>query len=164
MAAMNPQATDGRWLEDLAVEVGPFVKDWDVEQCYQWSEWPERVRDISQPRSSQDLGIDVVAVRRSDQRYIAIQCKSRQLDPEGRGTPITKGEIDSFANASSGSVWAERWIVTNGDVPLNRNARPVLSATDKPIKTGKYRCRLGAATTRRIQGRRLPSLRCRRGT
>ena len=133
MAAMNPQATDGRWLEDLAVEVGPFVKDWDVEQCYQWSEWPER-GEIFPTSTSQDLGIDVVAIRRSDQRYIAIQCKSRQLDPEGRGTPITKGEIDSFANTSSGSVWAERWIVTNGDVPLNRNARPVLSATDKPIK------------------------------
>ena len=68
-----------------------------------------------------------MGIRRSDGEYIAIQCKSRQLDEHGRGDPIAKHETDKFANASSGLFWAERWIVTNGDNPLNkkRPAGPV---------------------------------------
>ena len=31
---MNPQDTDGAWLEDLTVQVGPYIKEWDVDQCY----------------------------------------------------------------------------------------------------------------------------------
>ena len=28
---MNPQDTDGTWLEDLTVQVGPYIKDWDID-------------------------------------------------------------------------------------------------------------------------------------
>ena len=28
---MNPQATDGTWLEDLTVQVGPYIKEWDID-------------------------------------------------------------------------------------------------------------------------------------
>ena len=38
----NPQETDGAWLEDLAVQIGPHIKEWDIARCYLWSEWPER--------------------------------------------------------------------------------------------------------------------------
>ena len=60
-----------------------------------------------------DVGIDAVAIRRSDRQHIAIQCKSRQLDEHGKGEPIAKDETIKFASASSNpEFWAERWIVT----------------------------------------------------
>ena len=130
---MNPQDTDGTWLEDLTVQSGPHIKEWDIDRCYHWSEWPER--DDYFPRATkQDVGIDAVAVRRGDGEYVAIQCKDRKLDENGDGNPITKGEIDTFASTSAGELWAERWIVTNGNNPLNNNAQQILSMTSKPIK------------------------------
>ena len=130
---MNPQATDGTWLEDLTVQVGPYLREWDIDQCYSWSEWPEREEHF--PNSTkQDVGIDAVATRSGDGEYVAIQCKSRQLNTDGQGDPIHKTEIDKFANTSSGSFWAERWIVTNGDNPLSDNIVQAVSADEKPIK------------------------------
>ena len=130
---MNPQSTDGTWLEDLTVQIGPYIKEWDIERCYNWSEWPER--DSHFPGTTkQDVGIDAVAVRRSDGEYIALQCKSRQLDEHGRGDPIAKSETDKFVSTSSGPFWAERWVVTNGNNPLSSNTLQALSMTDKPLK------------------------------
>ena len=74
----------------------------------------------------------MVAVNR-DGEYVAIQCKSRQLDENGRGDSIDKPEIDSFASASSDDFWSERWIVTNGDNPLGRNAMSAVPKS-RPIK------------------------------
>ena len=130
---MNPQATDGTWLEDLTIQAGPHLKEWDIARCYHWAEWPER--ELHFPNSSrQDVGIDAVAFRPADNQYIAIQCKARQLDESGNGTAIEKGETDKFASASADKFWAERWIVTNGNNPLSNNAQQVLSMTSKPIK------------------------------
>lgn len=127
------QPTGGKWLEDVTVASAPSIKEWDIARCYRWGEWPER--DARFPRvTAQDIGIDCVAVRRSDGKHIAIQCKSRQLDAKGYGAPIRKEEVDSFASASSGTFWAERWIVTNGDTPLNQNAQRTLSMADRPVK------------------------------
>ena len=130
---MNPQATDGTWLEDLTVQVGPYLREWDVERCYPWSEWPER-EDHFPNSTKQDVGIDAVATRSGDSEYVAIQCKSRQLNTDGQGDPIRKTEIDKFANTSSGSLWAERWVVTNGDNPLSDNIVQAVSSDQKPIK------------------------------
>ena len=132
-AEMNPQATDGEWLEDLTAKVAPHIKEWDVDRCYRWSEWPER-EDHFPGSTAQDVGIDAVAVRRSDGGYIAIQCKSRKLDEQGEGDPIQKGETDKFISASSGQFWAERWVVTNGDNPLSGNVQSAVSLTGKPLK------------------------------
>ena len=74
-----------------------------------------------------------MALRSSDGVHIAIQCKARALDDEGRGNPITKHEVDSFASLSSDKLWAERWIVTNGDNPLGTNAMASVPKA-KPIK------------------------------
>ena len=122
----SPHGTYGKWLEHLTIEIGPHIKEWDLKECHLWSGWPDRVEHFPET-TNQDIGIDVVAIRRSDGGHIAIQCKSRKLDKNGRGDPIQKKEIDKFANASSGSFWAERWIVTNGDnVPeQQRSAGPV---------------------------------------
>ena len=132
-AEMNPQDTDGVWLEDLTVQVGPYIKEWDIEQCYPWAEWPDRDKRFP-GTSKQDVGIDAVAVRRSDGEHIAIQCKSRKLDEHGSGAPIAKTETDKIVSTSSGPFWAERWVVTNGNNPLSSNTLQALSMTDKPLK------------------------------
>ena len=131
-AEMNPLATDGAWLEDLTVQAGPHIKEWDIDRCYPWSKWPER-EDHYPMSTKQDVGIDAVAVR-GDGEYVAIQCKARQLDERGDGAPISKTEIDKFANTSSSSLWAERWVVINGDNPLSDNIVQAISADQKPIK------------------------------
>ena len=132
-AEMNPQDTDGEWLEVVTVESGPYVKEWDIEQCWHWDEWPEREAHF--PNTTRlDVGIDAVAVRRSDGRHVAIQCKSRQLDETGRGSSINNNEIARFAAASAADFWAERWIVTNGNNPLASGAQQSASMSDKPIK------------------------------
>ncbi len=131
---MSPHQTDGVWLEDIAVDAGPHIREWDIAECYRWQDWPHREAEL--PRTTnQDIGIDAVAVRRSDGAHIAIQCKSRRLNADGKGDAIPKHEVDSFASASSAELWAERWLVTNGDNPVTDNALQSASMDGKrPIK------------------------------
>ena len=133
VAEMSPRSTDGRWLEVVTVESSPYIKEWDIGECWHWDEWPDR--EARFPNATKlDVGIDAVAVRRSDGEYIAIQCKSRRLDNEGLGSPIGWGEIAKFAATASGDFWAERWIVTNGDNPLASGATMAAAMTEKPLK------------------------------
>ena len=131
--AMNHQSTDGSWLERQTADIATYIPEWDISQCWTWPEWPHREQEFPDS-TGQDIGIDCIAVRRSDQRYIAIQCKSRQLDEHGAGAAINKGELDKFVAATSGDLWAERWLVTNGDVPIARPAMQMIHVTGKPVK------------------------------
>ena len=132
-AEMNPQETDGEWLEVVTVESGPYIKEWDIAECWHWDEWPDRQKYF--PNTTKlDVGIDAVATRRNDGKYIAVQCKSRKLSDEGRGESIKKDEIDKFSAASASDFWAERWIVTNGDNPLASGAVQSASMHAKPLK------------------------------
>ena len=126
-------STDGKWLEYLTANVAPHIREWDISEAYTWTEWPERQSRFPGTTNT-DVGIDVVARRRSDGEYIAIQCKSRQLDESGRGADISKAETDKFVSASSGPFWSERWLVTNGDNRLSGNTMSALSMQDKPLK------------------------------
>ena len=130
---MSPEHTDGVWLEDLTVQIAPHIREWDVDECHTWSDWPERQYYF--PKSTkQDVGIDAVAVRRSgDAEYIAIQCKARQLDDSGEGNPLDKDEIDSFGHAAADDLWAERWLVTNGSVAVTGNALQTNAMSGNPI-------------------------------
>lgn len=127
----NLQQTDGQWLEQLTVQIAPIMKDWDISQCWAWSDWPNRESNFP-GSTTEDVGIDAVATRRSDGAYIAIQCKSRRLDENGNGPEIPKSDIDSFASSSSSKLFAERWLITNGNCPLGRKAQ--ILTRDKPIK------------------------------
>ena len=132
-AEMNPQETDGEWLEVVTVESGPHINEWDIVKCWHWDEWPDR--ELHFPDTTKlDVGIDVVAVRGSDRAHIAIQCKSRKLDEYGHGSSLTSTEVAKFAAASSGDFWAERWIVTNGDGALASGAKQAAAMNEKPIK------------------------------
>ena len=132
---MSPHQTDGAWLEDIAVAAAPHIREWDVAECYRWADWPQRQAHFP-GATKRDVGIDAVAVRRSDNAHIAIQCKARQLDADGKGDAIPKHEVDSFAHASVDDFWAERWIVTNGANPITDNVRQTasISRNPKPIK------------------------------
>ena len=131
---MSKLSTDGKWLEELTAQVAPHIREWDISDAYPWAEWPERESRFPDT-TNLDVGIDVVAVRRSDGQRIAIQCKSRQLDERGRGDDISARETDRFVTASNDNLWAERWVVTNGDNRLTSPSRQVLSMQpDKPLK------------------------------
>ena len=132
-AEMGPQQTDGKWLEYLIEDTAELIKDWDITKCQPWANWDDRKHHF--PKSTEkDLGIDLVAVRRSDGEYIAIQSKSRQLDESNTGSSIGFDELSTFIGLSAPDFWAERWVVTNGNCPLGDNLSQVKSMTDKPIK------------------------------
>ena len=134
LAEANRQQTDGKWLESLAITYGPHIKEWDLAACWAWADWPERETHFPDT-TEQDIGIDAVAVRRSDGRHIAIQCKARQLDANGRGDEIHKSELDKFIATSAGDFWAERWLITNGDNRISDNAsRAARMSGPGPIK------------------------------
>ena len=124
VAAASSEQTGGKWLENLTIDAGPYIKEWDISQCWPWAEWPERESHFPDA-GKQDVGIDCVAVRRSDGEHIAIQCKSRQLDEHGRGNPISKDEFDSFASASAdqSGFWTAKSV-------------PIAVALGLPDKTG----------------------------
>ncbi len=131
---MNPQQTDGKWLEVVTTESGPYIKEWDIRACWHWDKWPDREKHF-RTATGLDVGIDAVAVRRSDGKHIAIQCKSRQLDKNMCGSQITKGEVRDFLNASIDPLWAERWIVTNGYNPLSSSVKQTVGLQkNKSIK------------------------------
>ena len=129
----SPQATDGTWLEELTVEVAPFLADWDVEICYPWATWPAREEHFPSV-GEQDIGIDLIAERRSDGRPIAVQCKARKLEPDGSGQEIGKNEIARFSAVAANDLFAERWLVTNGANPLNANAESAIKVSGNLIK------------------------------
>ena len=141
----SPQSTDGTWLEELTVKVAPFLADWDVEICYPWAEWPSREEHFPNT-TKQDIGIDLVAHRRSDDRPIAVQCKARKLNPDGTGAEIGKGEISAFSTPAANDLFAERWLVTNGANPLNANAESAIEVSGKPIKLVNLAADLTAET------------------
>ena len=134
-AAMSPRETDGKWLEELTADVGRHIKEWDIVECYRWGEWPERETRFPEA-GRQDIGIDAVGIRRSDGAHVAIQCKARQLDDNGRGADIHKVELDKFIAASVNPLWAERWLVTNGDNRISSQAAQVIAMSDpeRPVK------------------------------
>ncbi len=129
----SPQATDGTWLEELTVDVAPFLADWDVEICYPWAAWPAREEHFPSV-GEQDIGIDLIAERRSDGRPIAVQCKARKLEPDGSGQEIGKNEIAKFSAVAANDLFAERWLVTNGANPLNANAENAIKVSGNLIK------------------------------
>ena len=130
----NPQSTDGKWLEYLTAEVAPQIKEWDIKTAYMWGDWPERQHRYPDT-TNRDVGIDVVAIRRSDNEHVAIQCKARQLDEQGRGDSISPRETDRCITTSNDAFWAERWLVTNGDNRVSSPLMEVLSMQGaKPLK------------------------------
>ena len=134
LEANNPNQTDGKWLERITVNAAPHLKDWDIDQAWGWSDWPERETHFPN-NTQQDVGIDAVAIR-SDGALIAIQCKARQLDENGQGDDIHKDELNKFIAATTKSILEERWVVTNGDNRMGENATQLAQMDERgrPVK------------------------------
>ena len=127
------EPTGGKWLERLTAQMAPYIKEWDISHCWTWSEWPDRER-LLPDTTNQDNGIDAVAINGSTGAYIAIQCKSRQLDENGRGDDIERPEITSFISESENELYDQRWLITNGDNRLNDRAERTNSQLSNKIK------------------------------
>ena len=127
------EPTGGKWLERLTAQMAPYIKEWDISHCWTWSEWPDRER-LLPDTTNQDNGIDAVAINGSTGAYIAIQCKSRKLDENGRGNDIERPEITSFISESENELYDQRWLITNGDSRLNDRAERTNSQLNKKIK------------------------------
>ena len=126
--------TDGTWLEDLIADVAPHVRDWNVNGCWRWPDWPDRTRVM--PHSSRnDHGIDLVARRRDDGAWIAIQSKARRLDEAGKGRRVPGRELSTFlALSGNKEIWQERWLVVNGNVTVSGHALDLAAAAGAPLK------------------------------
>ncbi|WP_419853446.1 DEAD/DEAH box helicase family protein [Candidatus Poriferisodalis sp.] len=119
LEANAPQQTDGVWLEDLTERVAPHLREWNLSGCWRWEEWPDRVDVMPDGTPERDVGIDLVARRRDDGGWIAIQAKSRKLNELGEGEPVPSGELNKFLSAAANAeIWCERWLVVNGAVRL----------------------------------------------
>ena len=132
ISEQGQRPTDGRWLEDLTVRCARLISEWDVDEAWLWSKWPDIQKHY--PPRTPDIGIDVVAKRKSDGKLIAIQCKSRQLNEKGAGPKIYKNELDKFIAASVEELWVERWLVVNGNVDISINAIKARGLKAKPVK------------------------------
>ena len=128
----NRNPPGGKWLERLTAQISPYIKEWDISHCWTWAEWPDRERLLPET-TNQDNGIDAVAIDSSG-AHIAIQCKSRQLDENGRGNVIDRPEIASFISESENDLYTQRWLITNGDNRLNERAERTNSQLNKKIK------------------------------
>ena len=127
--------TDGIWLEHLTVQVAPHIRAWNIDECWPWTEWPQRQEVLGESTPRTDVGIDVVA-RTYDGHWVAIQCKSRQLDDYGAGAAVKSGELDKFLGTSSNrAVWSERWLVVNGAVGLGGYSQEKIEMSGAPVKT-----------------------------
>ena len=134
LTELAPQQTGGLWLEHLTTDVAPHIRDWNVEGCWRWTDWPERDAVMPEGTPSVDAGIDNVA-RRRDGAWIAIQAKSRQLDASGHGESVYSGEMDKFLSASSDrTIWAERWLVVNGAVEMGGHSAGKAAMSGAPVK------------------------------
>ena len=141
------EPTGGKWLEQLTAQIATYIKEWDISHCWTWADWPDR-ESLLPETTNQDNGIDAVAIDRSSGAYIAIQCKSRTLEENGRGNDIERPEITSFISESENELYAARWLITNGDSRLNDRAERTNSQLNKKIKLFN----LHADLTAQVQG------------
>ena len=129
------QQTDGRWLEDLTADVAPHVRDWNVNDCWRWEDWPDRDEVMPEGTPPVDVGIDLVARRRDDGGWIAIQVKSRKLNLRGEGERVPSHEMNKFLSAAADrDIWTERWLVVNGAVPLGGHSPGKVAMSGAPVK------------------------------
>lgn len=89
------------------------VQSTEYDEVYRWADWPHN-------GGTRDTGIDLVARRREDQKWTAIQCKFYL-----ESTTLNKQQLDSFFEASG------RTFTENGEDVTHFANRLIISTTDK---------------------------------
>ena len=118
--------------------MAPHVRDWNVDHCWRWEDWPDRDEVMSEGTPPTGVGIDLVARRRDDRGWIAIQVKARKLNLRGEGERVTSDEMNKFlATAANSGVWTERWLVVNGAVPLGGHSPGKVRMSGAPVKVAE---------------------------
>ena len=117
--------------------------------CYLWAEWPER-EDHFPATTKQDVGIDAVAIRRGNE-YVAIQCKSRQLDDDGNGARIT----------ATTPKWSESfpfsWTLLSTSTDSTSRSSRTASVVEAPLPLGGERRGCDGHPRRECRRQRDPS-------
>lgn len=121
------ESEKGRWFEQLFMRIARQQPEFEVDEIWRWSDWPER--EALTGLDGRDMGIDLVA-RRNSGEWIAIQCKCYD---ERR--VLGKGEIDKFLGGSQQPVFRLRWIVATcrwGPIAERaiQNAHPQITQID----------------------------------
>ena len=93
----------GRWFEQLFERIALQDPAFEIDGIWRWTEWPGREELTG--LDGRDIGVDLVA-RRTDGRWVAIQCKCYDED-----RILPKSEIDKFLGGSQHRIFDLRWIV-----------------------------------------------------
>ena len=111
----------GSWFENICLYF--FKNDLFYKQRYDkvwlWIDWPDR-------KDRPDTGIDLVARRREDGKFCAIQCKFYESEYS-----VSKADIDTFLAASGKEGFVERIIVSTAD-KWNKNAEDTIQGQQIP--------------------------------
>jgi superfamily II DNA or RNA helicase len=117
LASLGPGGRDFERLCQWLLENGPEYRS-TLKQVWLWDDWPGR--------SSQDIGIDLVAEDREGGLW-AVQAK--HYDPT---YTIKKADIDSFLSASSRAEFAYRLLIATTD-HVGQNARNTIAVQEKSV-------------------------------
>lgn len=98
------------------------VPDFEVEDAWQWKNWPDRTQLTNLPYD--DTGIDIVA-RLKNGKLVAIQCKCQNEDDY-----VNRDKINSFLAVSG--EFDMRWIVAT--CRWGKNAESVIEDTCPPTR------------------------------
>ena len=66
------ESEKGRWFEQLFERVARQEPEFEIDEIWRWSDWPEREELTG--LDGRDIGVDLVA-RLTSGQYVAIQCK-----------------------------------------------------------------------------------------
>ncbi len=125
--------SDGMWLEEVVVRAAPLLPHWDFDKCERWKEWGGR-EGMFPGVGLDDPSVDAVGTPRGrETRPVGIQCKARMLDASGKGSPISRDEMDRFMSATANDKWSGRWVVTNGDVPIGAKVQQQAKMQERPL-------------------------------
>lgn len=131
MDDVTQHGSDGGELEYWARVCAPLIVDWDIDDIWRWEHWPDREQYFC---TGLDHGIDLVAYRKREDAFVAIQCKSRKSEKEGRPPKITQKALATFLGLSKEPCFKERWVVTNADAVLDSKYVNTEANLTNPVK------------------------------
>ena len=126
---MDVNAASTREKErDLRIWSGVVAKDETQSQYYD-AVWPyaDWARETGLPAN--DAGIDLVARRRGDGGFVAVQCKFYARD-----YVLQKSDLDSFLSASGKAHFVERLFVDTTAGEMGKNAEQMVKGQAIPFR------------------------------